>query len=216
MTQALRRSSTPPAEVTLEQVIAIGRHRFQACQRVDLREIARAAGIGRTTLHRWVGTRERFLGLVVADLAERAIVAAEAQVPSGLRGVDRIAAVIELYERGVAGSAALRHFVTREPRVAARVLLSQKGDVNQRIEVANQRLLLRHLDAARRPLDPDPALMAHLLVRTADAFFYADLVGMGESDIESTILSVRMLLRAYTAGAPPRSVADGVPARARA
>jgi hypothetical protein len=51
-------------------VVRAGRRTFQNGQRVDLGDIARAVGIGRTTLHRWVGRRERFLGLVIASLGE--------------------------------------------------------------------------------------------------------------------------------------------------
>jgi AcrR family transcriptional regulator len=201
---ALRTSEPPESDVTLAHVVAAGRRRFQAGERLDLREIAKTVGIGRTTLHRWVGTRERYLGLVIASLSENALKAAEGQVPEGTRGADRVAAILEIFLRGVAGSVPLRTFIQREPAVAARVLLSQEGDVTQRIELAYQQFLIRSIDAASRPLDPDPATMARILVRTGDTFFYADLLGQGESDIETAILCVRMVLRAYAAGMPAR------------
>jgi AcrR family transcriptional regulator len=190
------------SEPTLADVIRAGRRTFQSGQRVDLGDIARAVGIGRTTLHRWVGRRERFLGLVIASLGESALRRAEGEVPPTLRAAERVAAVLELCLRGVAASVPLRTFIRREPEMAGRVLLSPDGDVTHRLEVAIEQLIVRSVEARRRPADPHPRTLARILLRTADTFFYADLIGSGEPDMESAIVCVRMILRGYWAGAP--------------
>lgn len=198
MTEALASSTRAVAgRPTLRDVVRAGRHVFMAGERLDLRDLARTVGVGRTSLHRWVGTRERLLGLVIASLAESAIRVADERVPPTMTGVERVAAVIELLERGVATSYPLRVFIQREPQVAARVLLAQDGEVTQRIEVAFEQLIIRSV--SQRPASPDPRTLARLMLRLADAFFYADLIGSGEPDMESAILGVRLLLRAYGA-----------------
>jgi AcrR family transcriptional regulator len=201
MTAALARlESRPEARPSLADVVRAGRHVFLAGERIDLRELARSVGVGRTSLHRWVGTRERLISLVIASISESAIRRADEQVPASITGPARVAAVLEVFQRGVASSYPLRRFTQREPEVAARVLLAQDGDVTQRIEVAFEQLLIRSVGAARRPADPDPRTVARLMVRLADAFYYADLIGSGEPDIESAIVGIRLLLRAYFSG----------------
>jgi AcrR family transcriptional regulator len=207
MSQAAVRLPVEQADdrTSLSDVIRAGRRAFQSRKRIDLREIARAVGVGRTSLYRWVGSREKLIALVVASLAESAIRRADEQVPVTLRGPDRVAAVLEVFLRGVAGSAPLREFIQREPEVAARVLLSTRGDVTQRIEIAWEQLLIRSVPASRRPAEPTPKKLASMIVRLADAFYYADLIGQGEPDIESAILGLRMLLKAYWLGNPARN-----------
>ena len=187
----------PAARPALADAVRAGRRVFQAGERNDLRDLPRRVGVGRTSLHRWVGTREKLISLVVASLSESAIRRADEQVPASVAGPERVAAVIEVFLRGVATSFPLRRFLQREPEVAARVLLAMDGDVTERIEVAIEQLLVRSVPAARRPVQPDARTLARVIVRLADAFYYADLIGSGEPDIESAIVGIRLLLRAY-------------------
>lgn len=198
MSEALARRRRPAAgRPTLADVVHAGRQVFLAGDRIDLRELARATGVGRTSLHRWVGTREKLISLVVASISESAIRRADEQVPRSVTGPERVAAVIEVFLRGVASSYPLRRFIQREPEVAARVLLAIDGDVTHRIEVAIEQLLIRSVGSARRPAQPDARTVARVIVRLADAFYYADLIGTGVPEIESAIVGIRLLLRAY-------------------
>ena len=202
MSEALARlPARPGGRPTLADAVGAGRRVFLAGERIDLRDLARTLGVGRTSLHRWVGTREKLISLVVASVSESAIRRADEQVPASVTGPERVAAVIEVFLRGVAASYPLRRFLQREPEVAARVLLAMDGDVTHRIEVAFEQLLIRSVGSARRPAQPDARTVARVIVRLADAFYYADLIGSGEPDIESAIVGVRLLLRAYFAAA---------------
>src|SRR5437588_12653447 len=109
MTQAVARLQARSGErPTLIDVLREGRRQFRAGERIDLRELANSVGVGRTSVHRWVGTREKLLSLVVASISESAIQRADEQVPASITGPDRVAAVVEVFLRGVANSYPLR------------------------------------------------------------------------------------------------------------
>jgi hypothetical protein len=60
---ALFRKPTP------QDAFELGRATFVANERVDMQALTARLGVARTTLHRWVGTRESLLDRILGDLA---------------------------------------------------------------------------------------------------------------------------------------------------
>jgi AcrR family transcriptional regulator len=107
--------------------LALARDRFLHHQRIDLRRLAQDLGVGRTTLYRWFGDRERLLGEVLGDLNEIAWRATRAEFPEPgmaglLRAVDRFAVLTSSFEPAL-------HFARTEPAMAMRVLMNPEGRV---------------------------------------------------------------------------------------
>ena len=67
---------------------------YVAGERVDLTIVARRLGLGRATIYRWFGSRERLLGLVIADQLELLIDRHRREVRR--RGV---AGLLEVFDR---------------------------------------------------------------------------------------------------------------------
>jgi len=146
-----------------------------------MRAIARELGLARATLHRWFGTRELFLGGIIAALGEERLRALRARV--GGSGAPALLASFDAFNRELAGTAGLRAFVVQEPELALRVLTSGDGIVQPRIVATIEGLL----DAEVRngyapPVDPD--LLAYAIVRLAEAFLYSDAATGFHGDAE--------------------------------
>ena len=71
-----------PAAATREDALALGNERFLAGERVDVKAIAQELGLARATMHRWFGTREGFIGVMLATLAEERLAAIRAKSPA--------------------------------------------------------------------------------------------------------------------------------------
>src|SRR5690349_13657920 len=89
--------------------LRLARRAWLAGRPVDMGALAEELGVGRATLYRWVGSKEKLLGEVVwsvaADTWEHALAASRG------RGPDYVAEAIERYLRAAIDSPALRRFV---------------------------------------------------------------------------------------------------------
>ncbi len=102
---------------------------FAADERVDMATLADRLAIGRSTLYRWVGDRDRLMGkVVVASIGEIWI---DARAASTGRGVDRSLDSARRFMVTVVDHAGLRGFVNREPNLALRVLMDPEGLVGR-------------------------------------------------------------------------------------
>src|SRR5689334_5844433 len=54
---------------TPQDAVDLARAAFVANERVDMQALTARLGVARTTLHRWVGTRESLLDRILGDLA---------------------------------------------------------------------------------------------------------------------------------------------------
>src|SRR5580704_11843131 len=66
--EAPRRGRT--AAASQEQVLELAMHRYLRGRRVDVHELATELGLGRTTIYRWFGSRDRLIGEVIWRAAQ--------------------------------------------------------------------------------------------------------------------------------------------------
>ncbi|MBW3618746.1 MAG: TetR/AcrR family transcriptional regulator [Actinobacteria bacterium] len=181
---------------TPDDALRLARETFLAGERIEMRTIAAALGIGRSTLYRWFGDRDRLIGEVIwreySDLVDRAEAAADAD---GAAGADRILAVVARTNRDISRSRALRRFLTSEPEAALRVLTTKHGGVQPRI-------IKRHADRIREERarddikpDVDATALAYAMVRISEGFLYADQITDTELDLEMADAVMGALLR---------------------
>ncbi len=134
---------------TRAHALRVATELFVSGQRVDMTTLSRALGIGRTTLHRWVGDREQLLGEVLANLTDDTwdVVAGQAAGEGAERAIDTIRRFME----ATAAFVPLRTFAERESQLALRVLCSPDSPVPVRIGQGIRRAFAANVPAGDIP-----------------------------------------------------------------
>jgi AcrR family transcriptional regulator len=143
-----------------------------AGERVDLTIVARDLGLGRATIYRWFGSRERLLSEVIADESE--VLIARHRRAVRRRGVRGLLEVFDRINRSLARSMPLRRFVEHEGASALRLLTSSTGAVQQRGVALITQMIEAEADAGRYEPTADPETLAYAIVRLCEAFLYND------------------------------------------
>ncbi|ANZ43159.1 hypothetical protein BBK82_31205 [Lentzea guizhouensis] len=174
----------------MDPVIALALRQFLRESRIDMGDLATTAGIGRATLYRRYGDRDRVLGEVLWAITQRAWSRLWHASPE--RGLARVSAVLDQAMRDTVTSPALRALLERDPETALRVLTSQQGVVQHRLVTG-----LADLIRAERGDDPPdiPATkLAYAVVRLAESFCYSDVIAGAPPDIDTATDIIRKLL----------------------
>lgn len=152
--------------------MAAVRDQFVSGARVDLTVVARDLGLGRATIYRWFGSRERLIGEVIAAELDELITRARSQVRR--RGVHGLLEVFDRVNRSLARSTALRTFLEQERESAMRLLTSSDGRVQPLAVSRITDLITAEVAAGRYESPAEPATLAYAVVRLAEAFLYND------------------------------------------
>ena len=161
-----------PATASRADVLDAARAQFIAGERVDLTIVARDLGLGRATIYRWFGSRERLLSEVIADESEVLISRHRREVRR--RGVHGLLEVFDRINRSLARSMPLRRFVEQEGASALRVLTSSTGAVQRRGVALVTQMIEAEAAAGRYEPPADPETLAYAIVRLCEAFLYND------------------------------------------
>jgi AcrR family transcriptional regulator len=182
----------PPPTVPPD-VFAAALARYMDCERIDVQQLAAQLGVSRRTVWRKTGGRDRLLGEVLWYRTRLAL--AESLVAAvGREGADRVVFVVDRVMRHVAGQASLRRLLDAEPEIALRILTSTDGPVQGGITAALTRLLEQEHERGM-PLAMPAATLGYAIVRIAESFLYADVIGDKEPDIDAATEVVASLLR---------------------
>jgi len=177
-------------EPEVDPVIAHALRQFLRESRIDMGDLATKAGIGRATLYRRYGDRDRVLGEVLWVITQRAW--ARLWQASPQRGMARVIAVLDQAMRDTVASPALRALLERDPETALRVLTSQQGVVQHRLVAGLAGLIRaeRGDDTSEIPLTK----LAYAVVRLAESFCYSDVITGAPPDIDTATDIIRKLL----------------------
>ncbi len=195
MTPVLTGRPGRPAAATREAALALATDRFLAGERVDVRGIARELGLARATMHRWFGTRESFLGEVLATLGEERLLAIRG-VTAG-SGAKALLNCFDSFNRELAGAVGLRSLLANEQERALRILTSSGGIVQPRLVAAIERLICDEIEAGKFAPALAPSSLAYATVRLAESFLYNDaIVGIrGDTErlreVEAVLLGLK-------------------------
>lgn len=176
------------------EVFERAREKFLAGERLDMGQLASELGLHRTTLYRWVGTRDRLVGEILWSMAEPAL-RDSVEAAGRARGGERIARAVERYLSGSLRAPFMRRFLEEEPEFALRVLTTKEGVVQARSVDFLRELLEEEVGrgALDAPLPPDD--LAYLIVRIGESFLYTDVITGGDPAPEKAAQAVRALLR---------------------
>ena len=163
-----------PATASPDDVLALVTELYLDGQRVDITVVAARLGLGRATIYRWFGSRERLLGEVIAQQLE--LLVARKRVGVRRRGAAGVLEVLDRVNRTLTRSRAVRRLLEQERDSAMRMLTSSAGVVEPRAVACVQALIEEEIDAGRYQPTIDPATLAYALVRLRHAFLYHDTV----------------------------------------
>jgi AcrR family transcriptional regulator len=176
-----------------EQVVQRALGCFLSCERVDMQSLAAELGVGRATLYRWFGDREKLLGIVLWRLSHQTLEWLAAQ--DDPEDTAHVLASIAAFMQVTSEFAPLRHFLTAEPAMALRVLLERDGTlINELAAWAEHRLAIAGFGTT--PGDPSSAELAEVLVSVTSTYCWARIIAGGEADIDGAMHAARILLRA--------------------
>ncbi|MBW9207778.1 hypothetical protein KV102_06440 [Mumia sp. zg.B53] len=191
-------TAMPTRVIEPHDAVAVARSWFLEGRAVDMRELATVLAVGRATLYRVVGSRDRLLGDVVDSLGQATLAASVATaVRAGLApGVERIVGAATLMNQAIVGFGPLRTFATAEPETAFRVLFMPAARVHARAVEGWRRVLAEAAAAGELRLRADPGRVAYMWVRIGESVIYADLLADREPDLELAVTLQRALLEA--------------------
>jgi AcrR family transcriptional regulator len=183
-----------PAAASREDVIAAGLYRYLRGQRVDVQAIAAELGLGRATIYRWFGSREKLLGTIIAQATEPVLMAAR----KGQRGKGGpgLLNTFDRFNRALADAPALRAFLDQEHDAALRIIASDASVAQARVIELIEGMITEEVEAGNYVAPLDPSTLAFAIVKLGQAFLFNDaVVGMrGDVDrlreVEAALLAV--------------------------
>jgi AcrR family transcriptional regulator len=171
-----------PAAASREDVIDAGLFRYLRGQRVDVQAIAAELGLGRATLYRWFGDRDRLLGEVIIRATEPVL--AECRKGLAGKGGRGLLETFDRFNRALADAPALRTFVEQEREAALRLVASGAGIVQPRIVELIAGLIDEEAGAGTYEPPMEPPVLAYAIVKLAQAFLFNDAVVGIRADVD--------------------------------
>jgi AcrR family transcriptional regulator len=171
-----------PAAASREDVLEAGLYRYLRGQRVDVQAIAAELGLGRATIYRWFGSREKLLGEVIIRATEPVLV----QARSGLagKGGPGLLDTFDRFNRALADAPALRAFVEQERDASLRIIASGAGIVQPRIVELITDLIAEEAEVGTYEPPMEPAVLGFAIVKLAQAFLFNDAVVGIRGDVD--------------------------------
>jgi AcrR family transcriptional regulator len=171
-----------PAAASREDVLDAGLYRYLRGRRVDVQAIAAELGLGRATIYRWFGSREKLIGEVIIRATEPVL----AEARSGLKGKGGpgLLNTFDRFNRALADAPALRAFVEQERDAALRIIASGAGLVQPRMVELIAGLIEEEADAGTYGPPVDASTLGYAIVRLAEAFLFNDAVAGIRGDVD--------------------------------
>lgn len=161
-----------PATASRDDVLRVVRDQYLNGQRVDVTVVARELGLGRATIYRWFGSREKLISEAIVREFDLLLERKRAQARG--RGAEWLLTVLDSVNRTLSHSTALRRLVEQERQVALRLLTSSGGIVQPWVTAAFRRLIEDQVAAGAYTPPASAETLAYALVRLMEAFLYND------------------------------------------
>lgn len=180
-----------------QDALDLARVAFLDEARVEIGVLAAQLSISRVTLYRWFGSREKLIEQILVQLAGEFVTAGRAEAQGA--GDERILDFMRRIMNATVESQPLRGFVEREPELALRLLIGERGAIHDAIVDAL-------IDVVAETYSPEQAtLLAHnidVVVRVGTALQWGTLAIGDEPRTEEAVEILRVLLNAGQATAP--------------
>lgn len=184
-----RKTSSDDAYAAAKAVLLKGR-------KLDMAALAAQLGIGRATLYRWTGDRERLIRDVLAHFLKDTFQWLDRIVAQRkLAGAERIAVEIEEMMRLLTQSKAVRGLLRNEPDVALRILTGRGPGSLQEKSMARL-LRIVELECASGGYRPriDSRLLAKTVIHLVNSYVYGNTIAGMDVDLKEAGKVIRSLL----------------------
>jgi AcrR family transcriptional regulator len=184
--------TAPPGRIPAE-IFASAVDAYASGQRLDMQSLARRAGVGRATLYRRAGNRERLLDEVIWWRA-RGMLVTQVRATAGLAGAARITAVVAGVLTAAERDKPLHTFLEADPEAAMRILTGMRSTVQQGMAGALENLI--ELERGRGAFEAglDTPTLAYAIVRICEGFLYADVIADRSPDTGRAVTVIEALL----------------------
>lgn len=180
----------PSSRATPLDVLREARRRWFRGDRISLNELAESVGIGRTTLFRWVGTKELLMAEIMWSVYEPTLRRAKEEAEG--TGADYIANICRYTMTAVINSDPLRHFIKDDPQFALQILTSTRLLQERRLNAIKQLLQEEREKGTIAPgLEIDS--LALVIIRLTESFTYSDLIVGRAPAVEEACKAIRTL-----------------------
>jgi AcrR family transcriptional regulator len=171
-----------PAAASREDVLEAGLYRYLRGQRVDVQAIAAELGLGRATIYRWFGSREKLLGQIIIRATEPVLEAAR----RGQRGKGGpgLLNTFDRFNRALADAPALQAFLDQERDAALRIIATDAGVVQPRIVELITGLIGEEVEAGTYEAPLETSTLGYAIVKLAQAFLFNDAVAGMRGDVD--------------------------------
>lgn len=183
--------SRPPGRdpaASREEVVAHAAGRLARNEAFDVRAVATATGVGRTTLYRWFGDRTGLLSEALWHLTETVWLSARESVDG--RGPGYAATVLERFLREVANAPLSAALLECEPRAAILALMSRDGHMQRSASSCMCDMLTEHTDLDAK----SAAQIATVITPLSMSYVFAAALGNRSADVEAPVLILRRLV----------------------
>jgi len=179
--------------------LELARATFLACERVEMGALASQLDVSQATIYRWFGSRDRLIEQVIDGIAREFLTAARAQAHG--EGDERVLGFVRRLMEATITFEPITAFVAREPQLALRLLLGDRGIVRRTL-----RETLAEIVAETRSAEQAGALDGELdvLVQVGVALEWATFAIGDKPRIDDAIHIMGVMLAAR-AGAQPRA-----------
>jgi AcrR family transcriptional regulator len=179
--------------LTYGVALSAARKTFLKNGNVDMQALADEVAVGRATLYRVVGSRDRLLGDVIWSFGERTLERAKKEVTGvGLEGVVEVARRFNEY---VIAFEPLRKFLQYDPVTAFRILFTPAGRVHQRFVEAWEKILREEQTRGSLAFQFSVEDAAYVFVRIGESMLYSDLLADRTPDIALAARAQLAILR---------------------
>ncbi|HZC54400.1 MAG TPA: QsdR family transcriptional regulator [Mycobacterium sp.] len=162
---------------------SLARGHLLAGSRIDMQRLAAELGVDRSTLFRWVGSRDRLISQILHELGQQALARILRNVRDrGFTGAPLVAEALAGFADELITAPFFRAYLRREPERALRLLTTNAGFVQREMIGAVERLLEKELDPAALSYPMPVHDLAYLVVRIGESFIYTDLITGGTPD----------------------------------
>lgn len=173
-------------------------------QRINLGEISDELGIGRATLSRWIGSKDRLLAEILWSLYEPIFLKAK-QDATGT-GPNYVAEVYRIVMQAMLDAKPLQTFVAQDMQYALGVITASRIVQERRLSACKS-LLEEQLALGNLSLPLDVDTTAFVITRLNESFVYSDaLVGTVPS-IDKAVSAIRVLTGAHAPIQPAANLA---------
>lgn len=187
---AIANHSRPQA--TPLEAFKLARKCYLRGQRISIGDLAKAVGVSRGTLYRWVGSKELLLDEIFWSLLKPAFEQAVAETPG--HGIEHVVNVHRSFMTAILSFSPVQKFIDDDPNYSLRVLTNLSSGVSERtIKITADHLRAQEA-AGHLRLHYSADKLAEIFILANQAILYSDVISGRSPAIEKACLLIQMLL----------------------